>query len=511
MSSKAIESHIPCPCGKSSDAYTVYDDGHGFCYSCNKAFNTGNQLKELKEIYHDGFRGIPAEVCEKLGILSLVDDSGEVIYRKYVYPEGIQLRRVKDKKFSVQGKLPPLGGMNLFNAGCSHYITIVEGAEDAAAAYYMLNNGKKTIQPVVWLISASIPNKHKKAIYDYLSSFETVKVAIEDDEAGRRVKQTLSEMLPNKIKEVLLTKHKDANDYLIHGDEREFKQAWANAKVYTPDNIYHTEKDIDNIINDLDNEFYIPTPWENLNELIKGIPKNHVTLLTGLEGIGKTEILRALEANVLKKGIPIAVLHHEETKKTLLKGLACYQTGKSFRDPDNPPDPKELKQAIKELTDNYSNLFIFEFKNDPDVSTILEQMNYLVHVCGVEYIFIDPINQFDPIDDTPKVEFLDSLSKRVEKFVTTHPVGVIWTAHVDDEGRTRNSRMISKAASIRIDLKRDILAESETERNRTYVYVSKNRPFGRTGYAGFIEFDPETFTVLGKENESPTGVTPLPF
>jgi hypothetical protein len=32
------ETHQPCPCGKSSDAYSVYASGVGHCFSCGKSF-----------------------------------------------------------------------------------------------------------------------------------------------------------------------------------------------------------------------------------------------------------------------------------------------------------------------------------------------------------------------------------------------------------------------------------------------------------------------------------------
>jgi hypothetical protein len=273
-------------------------------------------------------------------------------------------------------------------------------------------------------------------------------------------------MLPNKIREVSLTKHKDANDYLTSGDSNEFKQAWNNAAIFTPDNIFHTEADVLAVLENDEMESYFQTPFPDLNEVIRGIPLNHVTLLTGMEGLGKTEILRAFEYKALSEDVAIGVLHHEETKKTLYNGLACYELGKNARDPDAQLPIKDVLGAVKDATGDFKNLFVFEFKRDPTVDEVIEQLNYLVYVCGVKYVFIDPINQFDPVDgDQSKVDYLDSLSKKVEKYVANNPLGVVWTAHVNDEGQTRN------------------------------ISVSKNRPFATTGKAGVAVFDTKTFTM----------------
>ena len=512
-----MKQHIPCPldgCG-STDAYTLYDDGHGWCFSCNKGFFPNKMGPEdYERKFVDGFRGIPIEVCKKFGIYTYVDEANNPVYREYVYPEGSKIRRIHDKNFKTRGVLPPLGGMEHWNAGSSHYITIVEGEEDGAAAYHMLNYKKKTVEPVVWLTSATIPGKHRDAIYKYLSQFETVKLAIENDEAGRKVKELLCQMLPNKIREVSLTKYKDANEYLINDAVKEFKQAHANAKMFTPDNIFHTEDHVLEVLSNPDSGSYYATPFGELNEKIRGISLNHVTLITGTEGLGKTEILRALEIEALKQGITIGVIHLEETKDTLYKGLACYPLGKNTRDPDHPVDTDEIMGALKDLTDNFENLFVFEFKKDPSVEDVLEQVNYLVHVCGCRYIFFDPINQFDPIDEkTTKVQFLDSLSKKIAKYVVNNPCGVVWTAHINDEGGTRDSRMIGKACSVRIKIERNLMAEEDTERNTTRLFVSKNRPFTKTGPAGALFFDEDTFTISASHmtEKELDGLGPIPF
>lgn len=511
---RELVNHGPCPCGESSDAYTEYEDGHGFCYSCNKPFGL-TQLKpeQLERKVVDGYRGISSAACEALGIYSYVDKDDNVLFREYNDPNGRKFRRCPKEGFWVEGKVPPLGGTHLWNAGSYHYITVVEGEEDAAAFWDMMNKGKKTTQPVVWLTSASVPKKGRQFIYDYLSKFETVKLAFESDEAGSNAKSVLREMLPNKIREVSLTKHKDANDYLLAGDEQEFKRAWDNALIFTPDNIYHTQEDIEKVLDNEEVESYIETPFSELNDKIRGLPLNHVTLITGQEGMGKTEFLRALEYEVVRSGVPVGILHQEETKKTTLKKLASYELMQDCSDPDAPIDKKDLMDALTKITNKFQNLFVFEFKQDPDVNTILEQINYLVHVCGVRYVFIDPINQFDPVDGTTtKVEFLDDLSKRLAKYVANHPLGLVWTAHVNDEGRTRDSRMIAKSCSIRIDVFRDLMSEDRNERNELNLFVSKNRPYGETGYAGKVFWNTVTKTIEDEwEYDDEGGDDSLPF
>jgi len=509
---KGDKSGLPCPdhvggCKhpekRSTDAYTLYGDKHGHCFSCGCSWFPEDFAKKPKDygepVFHEGFRGIKAAVCEILGIHSYCDEAGNVMFREYRTPTGSKFRDVVRKQnkmkgaFFIEGKYPKgLVGTNLFNAGSAHYVTVVEGEEDWAAAYQMLNYGKKTIQPVVALTSA---NFSKKEVYDYLSTFETVKLAVDNDGPGQEAAALLAEMLPSKVRKVSMTKHKDANAYLEAGDDKEWVQAWNNAAIMTVDNVYHTEEDFSSILADEMTESYFETSNNSLNEVIKGIPTNHITLITGQEGIGKTEILRSLECDALAIGKKIAVLHMEETKKTLLRNLAGFSMDKDVRDPDNPVENDKISKELYDLTDGYKNLFLFEFKSEPTVEMILEQFKYLVTVCDVEYIFIDPVNQFHPDKDESRVELLDMLAMKVEAFVQHYPVGVVWTAHLTDDGKTRNSRMIGKASSIRIDLQRDLEAVDEVDRNHTWIKVTKNRPFSTTGPAGTYYWDKKTSTI----------------
>lgn len=500
--SKEVSMHGPCPCGKSSDAYCVYDD-HEWCYSCNKGkFDKMKEPEEYERMFGTGFRGVPEWVCELYGT-ETYGNGDEVLFR--VYRDGTngasKVRRTLDKDFRQRdGRMSGLFGSWAFNAGSSHYVTVVEGEEDALAAFTMLNtkaDGKPTavVQPVVAIPGAGIAKRDREDIYKYLSKFETVKLCIEDDEPGRAAKAELANMLPNKIREVPLTKYKDASEYLQNDDAREFKGAWDNAGLFTPDNVYNTREKIESLLNDEQDESYIPTGLDGLDDKIKGLCLNHVTLITAMEGMGKTELLRKFEYEVIKTGVPIAVLHFEETKAKNIRAIASYEAKENMRPKDVGKD--KVLEHFRNLSNNFENFYLFEFKNEPSSDQFVDQVNYLVHVCGVKYIFIDPLNQLDPPDDkTSKVDFLDDICKKMVKYVANNPVGIVWTAHVDDEGRTRNSRMISKACSTRIDLKRDHLCEDEEERNTLHMMVSKNRVFAETGPAGVATFDPETFTIL---------------
>src|SRR5690348_2133228 len=89
---------------------------------------------------------------------------------------------------------------------------------------------------------------------------------------------------------------------------------------------------------------------------------------------------------------------------------------------------------------------------------------------------------------------LDYFSTRLEMMVKELDFALIMVSHVNDEGRTRGSRYISKIADIRIDATRDTTNPDPVQRNTTELMVSKNRFSGRTGPACKLLFDPQTYT-----------------
>ena len=490
------EGRLPCPFDgcESSDAYHIFDDDTSYCFSCQRGDYKRQKPSDLEKGYGD-FRGVSAATQERLGFLNYYDKEGNVLFREYKYPNGnSKFRDVVPKRFWVtgSGRLPKIAGPHIWNAGSSKTVVVVEGEEDAGSAMELLD------LPVYWLTSASI-GVNREEIYNALKPFSKIVLAFESDPAGENAKSIIGNMLPGQVFEASLTKYKDANEYLINGAGKEFFWAVLNAKKFTADFVYNTDADFDKIIFDESTSVVVPTPFQSLNNLIKGLPLGRIVLLTGMEGLGKTEILRAMEYKVLKDHpeYSISITHHEESKRDVLTGLACYELQKNCRDPDNPVPNEEISGAIRTINSN-GKLHLTEIGTDAStVAEVMERFNYLATVCGVQYFFVDPINQFTPPDDgaTNLVSFLDGLSKAMAKFVVERNVCCVWTAHVNDDGQTRDSRMISKMAGIRIDIGRDPMAEDEEVRNRTHLYVPKNRPFSKTGGAGTVVFDMDTFTI----------------
>ena len=138
------ERHVPCPCGRSSDAYCLYDDGHGFCFSCSKPFQSDQSVLDSAFTYeYLPWRGITKETMQLYGAITKIDNYGQPIAIGFPYAkETLKIRRLDKKEFYSSGNMATasLFGHTCFQAGQSRLVTITEGELDAMSVYQMLGS-----------------------------------------------------------------------------------------------------------------------------------------------------------------------------------------------------------------------------------------------------------------------------------------------------------------------------------------------------------------------------------
>ena len=514
--------HQPCPyvdCG-SSDAFSYETELMiGKCHSCESAYPskkaTFSWAKEIyptkgvnnmgvvdytpKRIEQAGngkfvaMRGITERTMEDFGVLTY-DDRQE-----YVYPSGgKKVRTLKEKGFYAKDgfKGDELFGMNLFTAGCSKIVTITEGELDALSAAQMLKSSYTN--PVVSLPSATPSRKLWENCKDWLNSFDKIVLSVDTDEAGNAVADKIAKLFPNKVYRVPHETYKDANEFLQAGKGNDFKSAWWNARKYTPENILNTTDQFLSLYNDTPEHQYVETGIVALDDKILGLMQGHFTVIKAPTGIGKTEVMRFLEYNMLQKGIPIAAWHLEETKLRSLLGLVSYDCKENLTRRDLIDEKKahdRVVKSIESLTKD-ENFYQFYLGDGQGTEELLEQIRFFREACGVRYVFFEPIQ--DVVagkNEASKEEILADLSVRLSKIAAELNVGIVTIAHTNDDGDPKYCKMIGQRASVIIDLSRDKESDDVEERNTTHITVQKNRPCSEEGRAGKMRFNPDTFTL----------------
>lgn len=533
--------HLPCPdtqgCG-SSDAYSFNDTkGQGFCHACmlktwvykgvlrgkrgNKGetmeFNSGEATEGPSVIEEsDGFtpknisskavggqytplRGITTATMEKFGVKTYGEDKQE-----YVYPSGgIKTRYLKEKGFSATNlKSDELFGMNLFPVNSSKIVTITEGELDAMSAWQMLSVGSTYVNPVVSLPSASPSGKLWEKCKGWLDSFDKIILSVDKDEAGDRVAETMFDLFPTKVYMMDHGGYKDANDFLMGGDQKAYKSAWWGARKYSPAGFTASVDDWMNAIDGEDPYEYTPTPIEAYNKLGKGLVKGGITVVKAPPGTGKSSYLRKLMHDlVVDKNKVVACLMMEEVKSVTGRAMATYQLGKNVKTKEdasfNGVSEDEVKEALKTVLGEGGERFIsFDVNPQDPVEDTLKQCKHAITIYGAEYIFIDHLQRLAYLVGTESAtSSLTELGVKLTELAKRRNVGIVCISHVNSEGRTKYASSIEEEAIVMIEMSRDKKSEDHQERNTTYLEITKNRPYALTGPAGMLTYDIETDMV----------------
>lgn len=519
MKSKAVAIHQPCPdiCGQSSDAYSLYDDGHGYCHSCGRLFPAESAQKGTRTVEattplpqnftleYQPRRGLTKETHEFFRAKTRVAPDGQPVAVEYPFANGAkQVRRLSEKAFFAEGPISQASGwaIDRFTPGQSKSITITEGMDDAMSVWQML--GK---YPVYAVKSASSALKDVRADYEALNAYERIYLCLDNDEPGQKATREIASVFGfNKVYHVKLAPHKDANDFLKAGKLTEFKNAWYNATRFLPEGVVSSFSEIDAILDNANKEPGHPWPFKTLNYLTDGIKRGRSYLLSGLEGIGKTEFFHAVEYHlaVSDPDANIGIIHLEEPTDENIKKLVSYKLKVPVLFNDSGVSNEEVKATYRSIAGREDRLHIYNHFGSDEPDILLSKIRFLVAAAGCKYIFLDNITIIATgrTQEDERKE-LDYLSTQLEMMVKELKFALIFISHENDSLGTRGSKNISKVCDVWINMTRDIKAEDEHTRNIQSLTIFKGRGCRGTGPAGRLFYDPATATLADYSEELP--------
>lgn len=438
------------------------------------------------------WRAVNAEAFRFYDCKTKVDATGKPVSIGFHYPNGsYKVRRLDEKEFYSVGEINKAGlfGRDKFSLGTHKYVTITEGELDALSYYQVLRS------PVVSVQSSSSAVRDCSMDREWLNSFERIYLAFDTDTVGQAAAARVAKLFDyNKVYLVRLAR-KDANEHLSLGEVDDLRNIWWNAKKFLPQNIINSYSDFERILNE-PLARGIPYPFDTLTQMTYGIRTSESVLITAPEGVGKTELMHAIEYQILKEtDHDVGAIFLEEPKRRHLQAISGLELRRPVHLPDCNVGEGEVLAALRKAVSRDERLHIYSHFGSDDPEVILDTIRFMVAGRSCRYILLDHISMVvSALAGEDERKALDYLSTRLEMMVKELDFALIIVSHVNDFGQTRGSRYISKVADVRIDLRRDLLSVDPIERNTTYLTVSKNRFSGRTGPAGAILFDPVTYT-----------------
>ena len=454
---------------------------------------TYNGKEEFKFMGH---RGISAKDYEKYGVKTRLI-GGVPIELGYPYPKGsFKLRHLQKKGFHTKGPIAQehIFGKNIFEPG-GDVITITEGENDAIAVYSMTNT------PAVSIKSAVTARKDCEEEWDYLNSFKKIVICFDSDTAGSAAEEKLNSLFDfNKVHYVQM-QLKDAHQYLESSLSYDFVRAWKAAKKFSPDNVISTFDEIRNKLAQREENLLATYPFEGLQNALHGLHQGEVVVFKGDEGIGKTEVFRAMEHHILKEddSNKIGILHLEEDEGTTIRGVANYEHKVPYLHLNDSSDIEEILRGYKEaVADDETRVYIYDSYDVGDHNKLVDNIRFMVSSYGCSVIFLDHITWLATgLLNEDERRVLDALSQKLKLLAKELNFCLVMISHTNDDGKTRGSRNITKVGNTVIHMSRDKTSAHDEERKKTYFEVEKGRGGGcKTGPAGFATYEEDNLLLV---------------
>lgn len=545
---KIIYRNQPCFSCKSHDAMQVYEDGGAKCFSCQKAFNYEKEYKKKhgeveikpqsdnyrrnhykKEISLDDIFTLPSrglsdrlitkKVSEFFNVKASYDEKGDI--DRYYFPfsnhdgtgtVGYKTKNPKEKGDQyVVGEAKNLFGLEHFMNGGKR-IVITEGEEDCLAVAQTSLVKYGSIYPVCSMGGVSQTNYLLKN-RDTLRKFTEIVIWFDADDQGQKAAKEAAKILGADKVKIVKANEKDACDTLKHyGTEEGTKKAWNyiwDAKPYSPSGILAGEETWERY-NEFKNLEFVPWPpfLGRLNELTHGRALSTITMIAAGTSIGKSTMLREDIFHLLKTTTEkIGCIFLEEDVGETVGGIMGLYLNKRLGLPGVETTDEEERKAWEATVGQPNRVVLLDHQGSVSDNGLIDKIEYMA-LNGCKYIYLDHITiAVSETEDGNVNAAIDRFMSDLLKLVKRHNIWIGVVSHLRkvksgedsfesgapiSEDDLKGSGSLKQISFQTIAISRNKLAENEVVRNRSQIYLLKDRKTGNTGPAGAYRFNSVT-------------------
>lgn len=472
-------------------------------------------------------RGISKEAAEHYGIRVSFDEQTRETDKHYypiykyndndkLYLSGFKVRKVSNKEFYSIGDTKNGLPFGWDKVNGTKFLIFVEGECDAAAAYDLLKQQKKSYAVVSILTSGTV-----KQHLDKIQITGDIVLAYDQDKVGKSLAKDHAKLFdPGHVRIATWSEHKDANDILRYGNSRDFLYAIYNAKEYRPDGIIRLSQAYDKLFED-DSIKSIPYPWRDLNTKLYGLRPREIVTLTAGSGSGKSQVCREIEHWLLKQ-IPeednIGILALEENIGRTVWGLMGIEANKPLHIREERYDIKESKfKKWFEDTVGTGRYIAYDHFGSTSGENLINRIKYMIKGMNCKWIFLDHlsivVSDMDEVGDERRT--IDTIMTKLRQLTEETGASLVNVVHLrrmsGDKGhekggevtlnQLRGSHSIAQLSDAVIALERNQQCTDDIEANLTLLRVLKNRYAGFVGPAGYLYYDRKTGRLVEVENK----------
>ena len=523
MTTSEFVRHEPCDNCGSSDARSLYSDGHTFCFVCH-ARTPGDQdnvhnYKMSKTVHLKGSaeRLQKRNISEKTNSFFQIYRDGNELRFPYFSEDGVLKGvkiKTKSKDFRYEGATTDTMFAQHRFPSTGKRICVFEGELDAASGYESMSGWPMVSLPH----GAASAKKDVQKQIPLFQGYEEIVLFFDGDDAGRKAAEEAASVLPpGKVKIARLEGYKDASEALQANDAEAIRKAIWEAKPYRPDGIIDGKALLSTVTTPqtpFDHEY----PFKGLNEKLHGIRYGELTTFCAGSGSGKTSIMRHIATDLLNKNEHVGILELEASNRRTALGLMSTAVGKNLHLGEH--SEKELTEAFSNSVANW-NLYLFDGFGSFDPDIIYNRIEYLATGLECRVIFLDHLSILLSGLEGDERRMIDTTMTRLRSLVERTGIALFLVSHLrrtgndrtshEEGGRVslsslRGSHSIAQISDSVIALERD--QQSGGERSSTTVRVLKNRYSGEVGVACQLDYDLSTCRFNEHEVTTDSGFNP---
>lgn len=515
--------HVPCEKCGSSDANSLFSDGHQFCFSCQThvrgdgntpeytpAPRKGRSMELITGTYQDLVkRGIKEETCRLFGYQVGEHNGRKVQIAPYYTAEGelvAQKLRTPDKSFSVLGDITAamLFGARLWGSGKK--VVVVEGEIDCMTVSQVQGNK----WPVV-----SVPNGAQGAVkaikrnLEYFDKFEEIVLMFDMDEPGLKAAQDVAALFPPGKCKIASLPMKDPNELLMDGKGELIIQAIWQAKAFRPDGLVGVTDLLDELNKDVEQglPWFLPT----LTKLTFGRRYGEIYGLGAGTGIGKTDFFtQQIAYDITQLNQKVGLVFMEQQPVETVTRVAGKLAGKRFHVPDGSWTKEERLEWVMKLD---GQVTLYDNFGETEWDVVASKIRYMAVSEDIRIFYVDHLTAM--ADTSDERGSLEQIMKEMASLAKSLKVIIHFISHLaTPEGKSheegghvsmkhfKGSRAIGFWTHYAFGMERHQQAEDLRVRQTTTFRVLKDRYTGQaTGEVIYLAYD--TVTGLLSETTAP--------
>jgi len=516
MTESEFVMHLPCENCGSSDAKSMYSDGHTFCFVCHSRTageedtNHIHQMSDKIHLMGSAERLQKRNISEKTCQFYQIYQYDQTLRFPYFTEDGVLQgvkTKTKRKDFRYEGiSTNTLFGQHRFPS-TGKRIVVTEGELDAASCYECMPGWPMVSLPH----GAASAKKDIQKQIPLFQGYDEIVLFFDSDEAGRKATEEACTVLPpGKVKVARLEEYKDASDALQSLDSDAVRKAIWDAKPYRPDGIIDAKSLLTLVTTPqqpCEHEYH----FKGLQEKLHGIRYGELTTITAGSGTGKTSFCRELAAKLCDKGEHVGILELEASNRRTALGLMSVSAGVSLHLGDQ--DEEQLTSVFQRTIADW-NLYLFDGFGSYDPDLIYNRIEYMATGLECRVVFLDHLSILLSGLDGDERRMIDTTMTKLRSLVERTGIALFLVSHLrrtnSDQnheegarvtlGQLRGSAAIAQLSDSVVALERD--QQTDSERSLTTVRVLKNRYSGETGVACQLEYDLNTCKFIEHEAES---------